>query len=122
MSGKKKTLVLGASPNESRYSYRAASELVHYGHPIELLGIRSGSIANQEIDTNPQPYQDIDTVTMYLGAKNQVEYYQYIFSLQPKRVIFNPGAENAEFCQRLEKKGIECLEACTLVMLSIGNY
>ncbi len=122
MSVKKKTLVLGASPNESRYSYRAAMELAHYGHPIELLGIRNGQIANQEIDTTPKQYSDIDTITMYLGAKNQVEYYQYIMSLQPKRVVFNPGAENEELCKRLEKQGIECLEACTLVMLSIGNY
>lgn len=122
MSSKKKTLILGASTNESRYSNRAANALSHHGHPIELLGIRNGSIVNQEIDTTPEPYIDIDTVTMYLGAKHQVEYYQYIFSLKPKRVVFNPGAENAEFCQRLEKKGVECLEACTLVMLSIGNY
>ena len=122
MSTKKKTLVLGASPNEARYSYRAATELNHYGHPIELLGIREGSIVNQTIDTSPQQYTDLDTITIYLGAKNQVEYYQYIMSLKPKRVIFNPGAENAELCERLEKQGIECLNACTLVMLSIGNY
>ena len=121
MSGKK-TLVLGASPNTERYAYRAATELMHYKHPVELLGIKDGSIDEKAIDTTPKAYADIDTVTMYLGAQNQTEYIQYIFSLQPKRVIFNPGAENPDFCKRLEKKGIECIEACTLVMLSIGNY
>jgi uncharacterized protein len=122
MSESKKTLVLGASPNEARYSYRAATELMHYGHQVELLGIRQGEIGKQSIDTSPKQYESVDTVTMYLGAKNQIEYYQYIMSLNPKRVVFNPGAENQELCERLEKKGVECLEACTLVMLSIGNY
>ncbi|MFT5512676.1 MAG: putative CoA-binding protein [Bacteroidia bacterium] len=122
MSTAKRTLVLGASPKEERYSFRAATELKHYAHPVELLGINDGSIGGQAIDTTPKMYDDIDTVTMYLGAKNQIEYYQYLIALNPKRVVFNPGAENDEFCKRLEKKGIECLEACTLVMLSIGNY
>ena len=122
MSTAKKTLVLGASPNTERYSNRAASELMHYKHPVELLGIKDGEINGQEIDKSPKMYDDIDTVTMYLGARHQTEYYQYLFALEPNRVVFNPGAENDELCQRLEKKGIECIEACTLVMLSIGNY
>lgn len=122
MADKKKTLVLGASPNTERYSFRAASELLYYGHPVELLGLRKGNIEGHDIDTYPEAYTDIDTVTMYLGEKNQPEYYKYILSLKPKRVIFNPGAENETFCQELTKNNIECINACTLVMLSIGNY
>ncbi|MFT5723932.1 MAG: putative CoA-binding protein [Bacteroidia bacterium] len=122
MKSVKKTLVLGASPKQDRYSNRAASELMHYGHPVELLGNKKGQIKEQEIDTQAKNYKNIDTVTMYLGARNQVEYYQYLIALNPKRIVFNPGAENPELCKRLEKNGVECLEACTLVMLSIGNY
>ena len=104
MSTGKRTLVLGASPNPERYSHRAATELMHYKHPVELLGIKDGEINGQEIDKSPKMYGDIDTVTMYLGARHQTEYYQYIFALEPKRVVFNPGAENDELCKRLEKK------------------
>ncbi len=118
----KKTLVLGASPNAERYSFRAATELTYHKHPVALLGRRAGKIGDHDIDTVAQQYSGIDTVTMYLGPDNQIEYYQYIISLQPKRVIFNPGAENEGFCKMLEKNGVECLNACTLVMLSIGNY
>lgn len=118
----KKTLVIGASPNASRYSHRAALELSHYKHPIHLLGLRNGEIAGVPIDTFPEPYENIDTVTLYLNSTNQIPYYKYILSLKPKRVIFNPGAENDELASLLKKHNIEPLNACTLVMLSIGNY
>jgi len=122
MVQKKKTLVLGASPNTERYSFRAATELLHHGHPVELLGVRKGEIGGHNIDTFPNAYSDIHTVTMYLGKNNQVQYYKYILSLRPQRVIFNPGAENDDFCRELTKQNIECINACTLVMLSIRNY
>lgn len=121
-SAKKKTLIIGATTKPERYAYRAAMSLTEYGHPIVLLGRREGVVAGENIHTKAEPFEDIDTVTLYLGAQNQVEYYQYIVALNPKRVIFNPGAENADLCKLLEKHGIECLNACTLVMLSIGNY
>ena len=118
----KRTLVIGASPNASRYSHRAALELSYYKHPIHLLGLRTGEIAGVPIDTFPEPYGDIDTITLYLNSTNQRAYYKYILSLKPKRVIFNPGAENEELTSLLIKHDIEPLNACTLVMLSIGNY
>ena len=113
----KKTLVLGASTNPSRYANIADNRLRSYDHEVVALGLRSGTIADVEIDTYPESYSDIDTVTMYLGAARQVPYYNYILSLKPKRVIFNPGAESEELQKLLEKHNIEVLEACTLVML-----
>ena len=59
---------------------------------------------------------------MYLGASNQKQYYDYILTLHPKRIIFNPGAENDELSEMAKKNGIEPIEACTLVMLSTGQY
>lgn len=122
MSTDKKTLILGASTNTERYAHRAAISLLAHNHAIEMLGRRKGKIQGNEIDDKAQFYDDIDTVTLYLGPKNQVEYYQYLIALAPKRVIFNPGTENPELCQLLKKNNIECVEACTLVLLSIGNY
>ena len=118
----KKTLILGASPNASRYAFQAAHDLKRHGHPIELLSIKKGEVAGQTIDNHAKFYDGIDTVTLYIGKQHQTEYYQYLVALKPKRVIFNPGTENSELVALLEKNGIECLEACTLVLLSIGNY
>jgi len=118
----KKTLVIGASEQPDRYSNRAARSLMRYGHSVELIGLRKGTIDSQPIQTGRPALQDIDTVTMYVGARNQPDYYEYIRQLKPRRVIFNPGAENPEFEQVLKQEGIEPLHACTLVMLSVGTY
>lgn len=118
----KKTLVIGASSNPDRYAYKAAEKLLKYGHEIELLGLRPDVIFDRTIDTEKKAYEGLDTVTLYVGPKNQPEYYDYIVSLNPKRVIFNPGTENPEFEQLLAKKGIEVEVACTLVMLGTGQY
>lgn len=118
----KKTLVIGASSNPDRYAYKAAEKLLKYGHEIELLGLRPDVIFDRNIDTEKKAYEGLDTVTLYVGPKNQPEYYDYIVSLNPKRVIFNPGTENTEFEQLLAKKGIEVEVACTLVMLGTGQY
>ena len=118
----KKTVVIGASPNKERYSYRAVQNLAKAGHDVVPLGRRAGNIEGQEIITELNHHTSIDTITLYVGAQNQPEYYDYILSLSPKRIIFNPGTENSEFQKVAENKGIETLEACTLVMLSVGNY
>jgi predicted CoA-binding protein len=118
----KRTLVIGASENPERYSNRAVLQLLSHGHPVLALGNKSGNIGNVPIDTGKPVYTDIDTVTLYLGPANQSEFYDYILSLKPKRIIFNPGTENDTFCQRAQQVGIEAIEACTLVMLSVGNY
>ncbi|WP_337043142.1 CoA-binding protein [Emticicia sp. 17c] len=118
----KKTLVIGASTDPSRYAFLAANRLLNHGHEIELIGRDQGKIGGNEIQTTKPVLKDIDTVTLYISPKHQPEYYDYIVGLQPKRVIFNPGTENPEFETMLEQNQIEPLEACTLVMLSTGQY
>jgi predicted CoA-binding protein len=116
------TLVLGASPKSDRYSNMAVNNLKLHNHSVIALGNTKGMINGTEITTDFLPYQNIHTVTLYISPKNQSEYYDYIISLKPERVIFNPGTENTEFYQILKEKKIEYLEACTLVMLSTGQY
>ena len=122
MSTKKKTVVLGASANPARYSYLAIQRLRQYGHPVKAIGLKKSVVEDVQIDNTPTPEEDIDTVTLYLNPRNQVQYYDYILSLKPKRIIFNPGAENAELEKLAEAKGIQTLEACTLVMLGTNQY
>jgi len=118
----KKTLVIGASNNPDRYAYKAAEKLLTYDHDIELVGLRPDVIFGRTIDTEKKMYTGIDTVTLYIGPKNQPDYYEYVASLKPKRVIFNPGTENHEFEQLLKSHGIEVEIACTLVLLGTGQY
>lgn len=118
----KKTLVLGASANPERYSNLAVKKLLAHQHPVVALGKKKGMIGDITIETAPQDFADIDTVTMYLNPLHQQEYYDYIFSLHPKRIIFNPGAENEELELLANQKGIATQDACTLVLLSTGQY
>ncbi len=118
----KKTLVLGASSNPERYSYLAINRLRNLNHPVFGIGKRPGKVSDVQIDTRQQPLEDVDTITLYLSAANQKPYYHYILSLHPKRIIFNPGAENDELYDLAEENGIQPIEACTLVLLSTGQY
>ena len=118
----KKTLIIGTSTDSSRYSYLAANRLVSYNHEIELLRIKEGVVAGKEINTEKVKFEDIDTVTLYLSSQRQSEYFDYVADLKPRRVIFNPGTENPTFENFLTEKGIEPIEACTLVMLTTGQY
>lgn len=118
----KKTLVLGASENPSRYSNIAINRLTGYDHPVVAIGRRQGNVAGIEFDTDTPEYENIDTVTLYLNPTNQQPYYDYILSLKPKRVIFNPGTENEELMTLLRDNNIEPVIACTLVMLSTNQY
>jgi uncharacterized protein len=120
--GTKKTLVIGATNNPERYSYLAVQKLTAHQHPVIALGNRAGNIGNISIHTQQEPFKDIDTVTLYLNPLHQQSYYDYILSLQPKRIIFNPGTENEEFEAMAKKQGIQVMEACTLVLLSTGQY
>ncbi|WP_405605497.1 CoA-binding protein [Polaribacter sp. Asnod1-A03] len=119
---KKLTLVIGASTNPNRYSNIAIKRLIDKQIDVVALGKRKGKVFNVIIDNEKKAYKDIDTVTIYLNPKNQVEYYDYIISLNPKRVIFNPETENIEFIELLKANGIEVDIACTLVMLSTNQY
>lgn len=118
----KPTVVIGASPNADRYSYKATISLQNHNHAVYPVGIRSGRINDLDIITTKQNFENIDTVTLYVGKDNQPEWIDYIFSLRPKRIIFNPGTENSELVQLAESKGIEATEACTLVLLATGQY
>jgi len=122
MMEKKKTLVIGASENPARYSNMAMNRLKSNQHPVVALGKRKGSVAGISIETEKIAHNDIDTVTLYLNPGLQKEYYDYILSLHPKRIIFNPGTENEELAEMATQQGIQPLEACTLVLLSTGQY
>lgn len=119
---KKKTLVLGASPNPQRYGFLATEMLTEYKHEVVPFGIKKGEINGKPIVNELPDDADFDTVTLYLNPTNQHEYYDYIIGLHPKRVVFNPGTENPEFEQMLISRGIQPLEACTLVLLRTGQY
>ena len=119
----KRTLVLGASPNPERYAFKATIMLSEHNHPVFPVGLRTGNIEGLSILTKTPKIEDIDTLTLYVGPKNQPFYYNYILNdIKPKRIIFNPGTENEELVKMAQKKGIQTEEACTLVLLSIGNY
>ncbi len=119
---KKKTLVLGASTNPTRYSYLAANRLVNYGHPIINVGLKRGEVAGVAIEKPETIHSDIDTITLYVGPRHQEELYDYILATKPKRIIFNPGTENRELEEKAMDLGIETERACTLVLLSTGEY
>ena len=119
---KKKTLVLGASVNPSRYAYLAINRLLAYGHPVVGIGKDTGNVGGVEITMETPPMDDIDTITLYLNPRNQIPYHDYILSLKPKRVIFNPGTENDELEDKLKANGIQPVIGCTLVMLGTGQY
>ena len=120
----KKTVVIGASNNPSRYAYMASNMLDDYGHEVVPVGIKKGEVAGKSIlDLRQLPeVPEVNTVTLYLGPQNQPEWYDYILGLNPKRIIFNPGTENMELEKKATEKGIEAVYGCTLVMLRAGTY
>ena len=118
----KTTLVLGASANPSRYSNLAISRLRNYNHPVVAIGKREGKVGDVPVETATRKVDGLDTITLYLNPGNQKQYYDYILELHPKRIIFNPGTENDELASMARNKGIEPVEACTLVLLSTGQY
>ena len=119
---KKKTLVLGASANPERYSYLAVNRLRSKGHPVVAIGSKKVQVADVDVETEKKQFENIDTVSIYLSPAHQEEYYDYILSLHPKRIIFNPGAENDALYDLAKTNGIQPMEACTLVLLSTGQF
>lgn len=117
-----KTLVIGASLNEDRYSNKAVRLLTEYQHEVVAFGLKSGVITGVSIDSELKNYENIDTVTLYINPERQKDFYHYIISLKPRRVIFNPGTENDEFQELLTKERIFFEEACTLVLLRTNQF
>ena len=117
-----KTLVLGATPNPARYAYKAVHQLLNKKIEVVPMGIKEGVIASIPIVSVNEQQENIHTVSLYVGAARQEDYYDFIINLAPKRVIFNPGTENPQFAQKLNKAGIFWENACTLVLLSTNQY
>lgn len=118
----KKTLVIGASEKPERYSNKAIRALLSHHHEVVALGLKKGTVEGVVFHTEKVQFENIDTVTMYVGPQNQPEYYSYIIGLKPRRVIFNPGTENPEFISQLKAAGIYPEIACTLVLLATGQF
>lgn len=118
----KRTLVLGASLKPNRYSNYAIQRLVYNNFEVVAFGLKTGTVSGVTIDTELLPYKEIHTVTLYLNPNRQKDYYDYIVSLKPKRVIFNPGTENPELFSILKANNIHFEAACTLVLLSTNQY
>jgi uncharacterized protein len=119
---KNKTLVMGASDNPARYSNMAIRRLRQYGHEVVAIGRKKTHVGDVPVEKETTGRNDIDTITLYLNPTHQMEYYDYFLSLQPRRIIFNPGTENDELERLASENGIQCDEACTLVLLSTGQY
>lgn len=118
----KKTLVIGASENPDRYSFLAVEKLKKYGHPVVAIGGKAGKIGDTEIQVGQPSFAAIDTVTLYINPELQQQMEDYILSIKPLRIIFNPGTENPDLEQKAFSIGIETQEACTLVLLGSGQY
>jgi len=118
----KRTVILGASSNPERYSYKATVRLKEAGHSVFPVGIKAGDINGELILVGKPAIENVDTVTLYVSKENQKEWYDYILSLKPKRIIYNPGTENDDLVKLAKKNGIESEVACTLVLLSLSEY
>jgi len=117
-----KTLIIGASTNKDRYSYKAIQKLRKLNLDVCALGLNEGEIMDVKIHIRPINYKNIHTVSIYLKPQNQSQYINYILKLNPQRVIFNPGSENEVLMNKLEEKKISCENSCTLVLLSTNQY
>ncbi len=117
-----KTLVIGASTNPQRFSYLAIKSLVKHNVDVVAIGLKTGNVDGIEILVDKPVFEDIHTITLYLNAERQREYFDYILSLKPKRIIFNPGTESSELLKLARSNGIIPIFDCTLVMLNNGKY
>ncbi|GAB3814471.1 CoA-binding protein [Pontibacter rugosus] len=119
----KKTVVLGASDNPTRYAYKAVYRLQASGHEVVPVGIKNAEVGGKQIITDKsEVIENVDTLTLYVGPQNQPVWYDYILNMKPKRIIFNPGTENRELEQMAQDANIETLHHCTLVMLASDSY
>ncbi len=122
MDNKYTCAVIGLSDNPDRYAYKAAKQLLAHGYPVIGYGLRNVNVLGIQVITDKKPVHDVDTVTLYVGPRHQDAWMPLLLELKPRRVIFNPGTEDYGNQLKLEEVGIEVVEACTLVMLSIGTF
>lgn len=124
MDVSKKTVIIGATTNTGRYAYMAAERLKGANIEFVPIGLKTGKVFGKQIlpIMDKPAISDVHTVTMYIGPQNQADWYEYILSLKPKRILFNPGTENEVFQKMVKDQNIEVVEGCTLVMLGIGTY
>jgi predicted CoA-binding protein len=116
------TLVVGASKNPERYSYKAIRSLISNGYPVLAYGLRNENVDGIAIQTDLDFKESIHTITMYVGPDRQAEIIPKLLELKPQRIIFNPGTENPIFIEKAIQQGIKTELACTLVLLSTGQY
>ena len=121
---KDKTLIVGATTNPTRYAYAAAEFLKRAGKPFIPISIKKGSVLGENIlDLRSKPNLDnVHTITMYMNERHQEEWEDYLLSLKPERIIFNPGAQNPRLARKASEAGIEAINACTLIMINTGQY
>jgi uncharacterized protein len=117
-----KTLLIGASSNPERYSYKAIQMLLHHGYPCEAIALRPGQIGDFVFHVGTPHFEAIDTVSLYINATHQAAYLDYIISLKPRRILFNPGTENPDMVAAAMNNNIQCDHACSLVLLQTGQY
>jgi uncharacterized protein len=122
MQPSKNTLIIGASTNIERYSNIAIKKLLHHKHTVFAIGIKEGEAYGVAIEKEMIPFKNIHTITLYINPTLQKNYYDYILSISPSRIIFNPGTENPELETIADAQGIVCINACTLVMLASQLY
>lgn len=122
MSTNKRTLIIGATTKPHRYAYIATRRLLEQGIDVVAIGSKKGHIANVPIHTGKPDFKSVDTVSLYINPNIQKDYYDYIISLKPRRVIFNPGTENDIFKKLLGDNNIDAEYACTLVLLSTSQF
>ena len=118
----KKTLVFGASLNPHRYSNLAIRRLVQSGIETVAFGLHKGEVEGVTIKNNLEEFRDLHTISLYMNPQTQKDFYAELIRLAPKRIIFNPGAENPELYRLLKQEGIQAEAACTLVLLATGAY
>ena len=115
--------VLGASKNPERYSYQAIELLQKYGHQVFPVNPAESEILGHPVTKSLDDLSiPIDTLSIYVRPEIGNQFETQMIKLKPKRIIFNPGTENPVLSQKLESLGIECLEACTLVMLRTNQF
>ena len=117
-----RVLIYGASANPDRYAFKALDLLLEKGHEVFLKGNKPGIISGFYIHVGPNDFDQIHTITLYVGPQNQLDLIKDLAQIKPERIIFNPGTENPKLYTEIEKLNIKVEEACTLVLLHTNQF